>query len=66
MMPIGGANASDALERVLVTDVAAERVTGIRRVGDDTPGAHDFGSLAYEPLLRIFRMEFEALHGRPL
>ena len=34
MMPVGCADAPDAVQRILVADVAAERVAGIRRIDD--------------------------------
>src|SRR6267143_1706199 len=40
VMTIGLADAAHALERALVADVPAERVTGVRRIGNDASGAH--------------------------
>src|SRR5262245_3854543 len=41
MMTVCLADAADALERVLVADVAAERIAGISRIGDDAARPHD-------------------------
>ena len=49
MMAVGVANAPDAIERVLVADVAAERVTRIRRVNDEATVAHDLGGAPDQP-----------------
>jgi hypothetical protein len=54
---------SNALERVLVADVAAERVTGVGRIGDDAAATQNVHGLTNQPQMGIFRMEFEALHG---
>ena len=63
MVTIGVANAANALERVLVADVAAERVTGVGRIGDDAAATQNVHGLTNQPQMGIFRMEFEALHG---
>ena len=50
------ANAADAIERILVADVTAERVAGVRRVNDEPTVAHDLGGAADQPQLRILGM----------
>ena len=65
MMPVGGADAADAIQRILVADVAAERVTGIRRIDDHPAVAHDLRGTANQSQLRILGMKLEILaHGR--
>ena len=61
MMTVRLADAPHALERVLVADMAAERVAGVGRIGDDPAGAHDLGGAADQPRLRVDRMQFEVL-----
>ena len=56
VMAVGVANAPDAIERVLVADVAAEGVTGIRRVNDEATVTHDLGGAPDQPQLRIVGM----------
>jgi len=62
MVTIGVPDAANALEGVFVTDVTTERVTRIGRIRDHATTTHDFGGLPHETLLRVFRVEFEALH----
>ena len=52
MMTIGLADAPHPLQRILVADMAAERVTGIGRIGDEPAAAHDFRRAADQPRLR--------------
>ena len=64
MVPVGLANAPDAVERLLVADVAAERVAGIRRIDDQPALAQDLGGAADQSQLRILGMKLEVLaHG---
>jgi len=64
MMPVRGAEAPDAIECILVADVTAQRITGVRRIDDDSTLAHDPGRAPDEPQLGIFRMKLEILtHG---
>ena len=56
MMPVRLADAADALQRVLVADVAAQRVAGIRRIHDEPALAHDLRGLPDQAQLRILGM----------
>jgi len=53
MVAVGLADAAHALQRALVADVPAERVTGIGRIGNDASRAHQLRRAADEPQLRI-------------
>ncbi len=55
------ADASDALHRRLVADVAAERVARVRGVRDHAARADDVHRLADEPRLRVLRMHRKVL-----
>ncbi len=59
MVLVGVADAADALQRVLVADMAAQRVAGIGGIGDDAARADDFRGLPYKAQLRVFRVQFE-------
>jgi len=61
MMTVGLADATDTLQRVLVTDVTAQRIARIGRIGDDATATHDLGGTADEPGLRVDRMNLEIL-----
>ena len=64
MVPVGAANASQALERGRIPDVAAERVAGVGRIGDDPAIAYDLGRAADQSQLRTLAVQFEVLgHG---
>jgi len=64
MMPVGAANASQALERGRIADVAAERIARVGRIGDDPAAAHDLGRAANQSQLRILPVQLEVLgHG---
>jgi len=63
MMLVRLPDASDAFHRGLIADMAAQRVTGVRRVHDDSALAQDFHRLLYETWLRIFGMYFEKTTG---
>jgi hypothetical protein len=56
VVTVSVADATNAIERVLVTNVATQRVTGIRRVHDETAVAHDLGGATDQPKLRILGM----------
>jgi hypothetical protein len=56
MVPVGIADSPDAVERILVADVASERVTGIRRVHDEPARANDVGRAPDQPQLRVLGM----------
>jgi hypothetical protein len=62
MVFVSLADTTNSLESILVADMAAEGITRVRRVSDDTAIPNDVGRLPYEALLRIFRMEPEPLH----
>jgi hypothetical protein len=59
VMTVGLAYAPHALEDVLVTEVPAERIARIGRIGDQTPGAHHFRRTADEAWLWVDRMQLE-------
>ncbi len=61
MMTVGLPDPPHALERVLVADVAAERVAGIRRIRDHAAFTHDVGGAPDQPGLRVDRMDLEIL-----
>ena len=52
MVLVGLADAADALQRVLVADVAAQGITRVGRVHDDSARTQRLGGLPYEALLR--------------
>ena len=61
VVPVGVADAPDAIQRVLVADVAAERVAGIRRIHDHPAVPHDLRGAADQAQLRIVGMKLEIL-----
>ena len=61
MMAVGLADTAHALERALVADVPAERVTGIGRIGNDASGAHQIRRAADEAQLRINGVQLQVL-----
>lgn len=64
MMPIGLADGADALERRLIANVTAERVTRIGWIDDHPAISQALGSLANEALLRRHRMKLQVdAHG---
>jgi hypothetical protein len=63
VVPVGLADAADALQSLFVPDKATERVSGIGRVGDHPAGPQELDRLPDEAQLRIERMQFEAQHG---
>ena len=66
MMLVGLADARDALHRLFVADVAAERIAGIRRIHDDAAGADQRDRLPDEARLRVLRVDLEVTTGHPL
>ena len=56
VVPVSLANASNPLQRVLVADVAAERVAGIRRIHDQAAGAQDLDGATDQAQLRVLGM----------
>jgi hypothetical protein len=65
-VPIGLTDAPYALLRVLVAEMPAEGVAGIRRVRDDPAATDDVRRASNEPHLGIHRMQFEIVaQGRP-
>jgi hypothetical protein len=61
MVTVGLPDATDALERVFVANVTAERVTRIRRIRDDAAAPHDLGCAPDQPGLRVNRMDLKVL-----
>jgi len=61
MSGVDAADDPDALHRRLVTNVAAERITGIRRINDDAAAADDFRSTLDQARLRTLRMDGKKL-----
>ena len=61
MIPVRLAYPPYPLERSLVADLAAERVAGVGRVGNDASLAHDRCGATNEPRLGIRRVEREQL-----
>src|SRR6185369_3907890 len=66
MMLVGLADARDALHRLLVADVAAERVAGVRRVHDDAALTDQGHRLPYEARLRVLGVDLEITAGHPM
>ena len=62
---IDTAYGANSLDRRLVAEVTAKRVTGVRRQGDDTTLTNDLRRPAQQPLLRIVRMYRNVLCHRP-
>jgi hypothetical protein len=58
------ADRPDPADAVLVTELAAQRVAGVRRVGDHTTRTNDTGDLDDRPRLRTGRMDVE-VPGHP-
>ena len=54
---VDSANAADALDGVLVTEAATERVARVRRDGDHAAVAQDFGRLREHARLRILGVD---------
>src|SRR5690606_35876721 len=64
MTCVDAADGADALHRALVTDVAAERITGVGRIHDNAAAADDFRRAPDQAWLRIVRMDGKKLrHG---
>jgi len=59
MILVGLANVPDPLQRLLVANVAAQRVTRIRRIHDHPARPQHLGGLPDEALLRRDRMQFQ-------
>src|SRR5258708_39891564 len=53
------ADRPDPRDAIHVAKLAAQRVTGVSRVGDNAAGADDIGDLDDHALLRIGRMDVE-------
>jgi hypothetical protein len=61
------AQATNTLHRVLVADMATNRVGGVGRVDHHPTVADDFHSLFDQARLRVFRMNLEELaHAKAL
>ena len=52
---------AQALHRARIVEAAAQRVAGIRRIGDQPAVAHDLRGAAHQPRLRMRRMYREVL-----
>lgn len=61
MVPVGTPDPADPLQRVLVADVATERIAGVGGIGDHPARAHDLDCAPDEPRLGILRMQIEVL-----
>src|SRR5687767_11199497 len=66
VMTIGLTNAPDALERVLVAQMAPQGIARVRRIRDHAAIAHDLHGTADQPELRSHRMKLEILAQRAL
>ncbi|GAC1460214.1 MAG: hypothetical protein PVSMB6_20230 [Steroidobacteraceae bacterium] len=63
-MAVSLADAPHAFERAAVTDVPAQGVAGVGRIGDQAPAPHELRRLADEARLGINRVQFEVFgHG---
>ncbi len=58
---VGLADAADALQGVFVAHVAAQRVAGIRGIGDHPALPDDVHGFADQAYLRVLRVNFEVL-----
>jgi hypothetical protein len=58
---VDAADAAQALGAFRIAAIAAERITGIGRIGDQPAAAHDLGRAVDEPLLRMRGMDGEEL-----
>jgi hypothetical protein len=56
MVPIGATNAPQALECRGIADVAAKRIAGVGRIGDQAAIAYDLGRATDQSQLRILTM----------
>ena len=64
MLVVDAADAAQALDRMLVVEMAHQRVAGIGRQGDDAAGMDDLRGLLDQAQLRIVWMQLEKLaHG---
>ena len=61
MMTVRRAQFADALQRIGVPDMAAERVATIGRIRDYAAIAQYLRGLTNQPRLRVLRMQFEIL-----
>jgi len=58
---VESAQSAQRRERFGIADVAAERIAGVGRIGDDSTVAHDACGPRNESLLRMRGMDGEAL-----
>ena len=56
VIPFKPANSPDPLNRLLITDMATQRVRRICRISDDTTLLQDLHGLMNQAVLRIYRM----------
>jgi hypothetical protein len=64
VMAIGAADPPQPLERMRIADTAAERVTGVGRIGNHAPLAQDRRCAPNQSRLRILAVQLEILaHG---
>jgi hypothetical protein len=63
MMPIRLAYASNALQRVLITDMTAERIAGVGWVRDNPARTQQICRLLDEATLRVLGVKVKALHA---
>jgi hypothetical protein len=56
MVSVQTSQLPNTVQCLFVTDVAAKRVGGIRRIGDQPTGSYNLSRLADQPLLWIGRM----------
>ena len=54
MVPIGPAQAPQALQRPLVPQMSPQGIAAVGRIGDQAALAHDLGRLADQAQLRVF------------
>ena len=54
-------HAAQALDRAGVPEMAAQRVAGVGRIGDQPAAAHDLSGAAHQPRLRVSGMDREIL-----
>jgi hypothetical protein len=54
-------NTADFVQRRFITDLAPQRVGGVRRVDNHAAGAHDVRGLAYQSWLWIVRVNLKKL-----
>ena len=62
---VGSPDSMDSIKRFLVADMAAQRVAGVGRIGNNAAVTNNFDNGLHEPRLRIDRVDFNHLgHAR--